>query len=133
MGASETAYKRKLRTVIGGWSCAYETRSGGSFGYPDLQFLVGGVLLPVEVKVGRVVGDRLLSRQIRPSQIKWHHDFWVAGGKALILVCTGNVNEMDAWAVPSTRREVTSQWKAGWLLRECVQMVRDGRGTGFWS
>lgn len=133
MAGTETAYKRKLRVLIGGWSCAYETRSGGSFGYPDLQFLVDGVLLPVEVKVGKVEGDRLVSRQIRPSQIKWHHDFWVAGGKALILVCMGNVNEMDAWAVPSTRREVTSQWKQGWPVKDCLKIVEKGKPTTFWS
>lgn len=124
--ATETAYKRKLRTIFGGWSCAYETRSGGNFGYPDLQFLVDGVLLPVEVKVGKVVDGRLVSRQIRPSQIHWHHEFWVAGGRALILVCMGKVGEMDAWAIPSLNREVTSKWKQGWPTLDCVQMVRKG-------
>lgn len=127
--ASELAYKRRLRELHADWSCAYETRSGSTVGYPDLQLLVGErrLVLPVEVKVGELKSGKLLSRQIRPSQISWHHEFWSAGGIALIVVCFGPVASMEAWALPSGDREVTSKWKEGWPLESCNLLVSKGK------
>lgn len=116
--------------MVGVWSCAYETTRGSSVGYPDVQILIDELkLLPVELKVGFVDDDRLRSKEIRPSQISWHHEFRKAGGKAIILVCTGNPSKMDAWAIPSTDRKVTSQHKQGWPLVDCVQWVKGGKLT----
>lgn len=124
---TETEYKRQFRKIVGVWSEAYETRSGGGVGYPDLQLLVGRILIPVELKSGQLVGDRLKSKRIRPSQIVWHHDFKLAGGRAFILVCVGSVRAMDAWAVPSADRSVTSRWKEGWPVQGCQQWVSAGK------
>lgn len=123
----ETKIKNALRRVIGGWSESYETRAGSGVGYPDLQFLVGTVLLPVEVKCGAVVGGRLLSSEIRPSQIAWHHRFLHSGGRAWIVVGFWNARgHLCAWAIPSGDRGVTSAWKQGWELRHCTQWVDSG-------
>lgn len=123
----ETEYKRQLRKIVGGWSEVYETRSGGGVGYPDLQFLLGGVLIPVEIKVGEVVGDVLRSSEIRGSQIAWHHNFKKAGGVSVILVCWGPVKQMNAYAVPDTNREMTANWKKGWKISFCEPWVENGK------
>jgi hypothetical protein len=127
---TETDYKRQLRKVIGGWSEAYETRAGSGVGYPDLQFLVRrsllGVLVPVEVKVGEVSRERLVSREIRPSQISWWHSFMEAGGYGFVFVCSGPVAAMDAWATPSLDRLTLSRWKEGWEIQKCKKMISAG-------
>lgn len=135
--ASETEYKRAFRNLVGVWSEVYETRSGGGVGYPDVQLLVGGLLLPVEVKVGELVDPKtvvgpqaqefLRPERVRPSQISWHHEFREAGGTAFVLVCTGQVRAMNAWVAPGTDRETLSQWRVGWPLRACTPWVEHGR------
>lgn len=133
---SETTYKRKLRQIIGGWSESYEPSRGSGVGYPDLQFLfIDCRLVPVEVKCGWIE-DRfdknknrlvlLRSEVIRPSQIRWHHDFRKAGGVAFVLICCGNVNKMNVWETPDTDRETLAQWNKGWDLKRCAQWVKDG-------
>lgn len=123
----ETEYKRAFRRLVGGWSEVYETASGSGVGYPDLQLLVGRSLLPVEMKRGEVKGALLKSEVIRPSQISWHHEFREAGGVAFICVCSGPVAAMDVWSVPSGDRRVTSRWKEGWHLGDCLLWVKEGR------
>lgn len=126
---SETSYKRQFRKDCGVWSEVYETRSGGGVGYADLQLLVGAVLVPVELKRGLVLADRLVSTRIRPAQIGWHHDLLVAGGKSFVVVCMGPVSSMDAWAIPSVHRDCTSRWKKGWKVYQCTQWMRGGKLT----
>lgn len=131
----ETTCKRKLRKLFKKyWSQTNEIRSGSSFGAPDLQFLVNGMLLPVEVKRGVAdfvsIGCGVIFPEvIRPSQISWHHEFLMAGGKSFIVVCYVHERIMDAWALPSVHRDVTSQWNEGFLLADCTQWVKDGKAV----
>lgn len=125
----ETKYKRKLRQLFGEfWSDVYETRSGSGFGYPDLQFLVGARLLPVEVKRGVVrKNGRVHPRNIRPAQISWHDGFMKAGGKSFIVVCWGKVDAMDAYALPSVAREhLVNYQKFGFDPTYALPWVKDG-------
>lgn len=122
---SELLLKRKFRAAIGVWTEAYETRSGSGVGYPDLQMLVGRLLVPVELKAGGVENGRLRCSEIRPSQISWHHEFLKAGGKSFIVVCW-SYGGLNAWAIPSTDREVTSKWKQGWDLNLCEKWIGKG-------
>jgi hypothetical protein len=124
--AFESAYKREFRATLGVWSEAYEPARGSGVGYPDLQFLVCGILVPVELKKGRLKGERIYPMNVRPSQIAWLHNFNKAGGRAFLLVCTGEPSRMSAWAIPSIDREVTSKWKQGWLVEDCTQWVLAG-------
>lgn len=123
----EKEYKRCFRKLVGVWSEVYETRSGSGVGYPDLQLLVVPYLLPVELKSGVIVGGLLKPRQIKASQISWHHNFLMAGGKSWVVVCCGKPKEMDAWAIPSTHRDELSKWKKGFELKYCYQWVNSGR------
>lgn len=130
---TETVYKRKLRKLFAQyWSEAYETRSGSGFGYPDLQFLVHGLLIGVEVKSG-LVGDlgsdiaTIYPNMIRPAQITWHDRFKKAGGKSYIVTCTGTDYKMSAWSLASTDREYLANWKTGFPLKDCTQWVDRGQ------
>lgn len=123
---SEAKYRAKLRKVIGGWSEAYEPSRGSGVGYPDLQFLVGRQLVPVEVKKGHIKNGRLYPTEIRGSQIIWHHKFWSAGGVAHIMVALGPVSKMDVWGLPAVDRYNTQWWRQGYILSECIPWVVAG-------
>lgn len=122
----ETEYKREFRKLVGVWSEAYEPGMGSGVGYPDLQLLVGRLLLPVELKSGVVFKGNLRPKQVKPSQISWHHDFFMAGGESWVVVCCGDPKYMDAWSVPSVHRDVLSRWRVGWPIQDCTQWVSQG-------
>ncbi len=124
---TESDYKRGFRKLVGVWSEAYETRSGGGVGYPDLQLLVGARLLPVELKRGSVRNGFVWPERIRPAQIVWHHDFMEAGGIAHVLVCEGPVAKMDVWSLPSMHREYLAAWRRGYYIERCTQWVSQGK------
>jgi hypothetical protein len=123
----ETGYKRQLVKVLGVWCETYEPGHGSGVGYPDLQALALGRLVPIEVKVGAVWEGRLFPSRIRPSQISWHHDFMIAGGKAFFVVCFGKKDLMNAWALPACDRSSLSRWKDGWSLDNCKPWVSKGK------
>lgn len=123
---SETKLKRLLRGAVGGWSEAYEPSRGSGVGYADLQFLVDGEILPVEVKCGHIADGRLFSSQIRPSQIAWHHGLRVCGGASFVVVCWLESKGLHAWSIPSVDRGVSARWLEGWELNQCHNWVKDG-------
>ena len=86
----ETEFKRWFRKNYQGWSESYEPGHGGGIGIPDIQILRGGVLVPIEMKVGNSFSFRdsmlLQPRNIRPAQISWHKRFKVAGGLSFFYV-----------------------------------------------
>lgn len=124
---SEAKLKRKFREVVGVWSEAYETRSGGGVGYPDLQLLVHSILVPVELKKGVIKDGRLYPSEIRPSQIAWHHDFFVAGGRSHIVCLFEVAKQLEAWAIPGTSRVFTSWWRSGYDMHHCTRWVGNGK------
>jgi hypothetical protein len=124
---NETKFKSLLREAFDGWSETYEPARGSGVGYPDLQFLVEGRILPIEVKVGWMAGEVLKSKIIRPSQIGWHDRFAKAGGKALVVICIKEgKSEWKAWALKNNRRETTAKWRQGWLLKDCKLFAANG-------
>jgi len=123
---NETAYKRKLRALSPYWSESYEPGKGSGVGYPDLQFLVGDRLWPVELKVGKVVGHLIKPTCVRPSQVAWFHGFLSAGGKADLAVCFGPLENMNCVLLPDCRREALVKWRDGYDIRLCRWLVREG-------
>jgi hypothetical protein len=123
----EIQVKREFRSVVHVWSESYEPGLGSGVGYPDLQLLAGDRLMPVELKVGRIDKDRIKCRAIKPSQISWHDEFMKAGGRSWIVAGWIEDRKLNAWAIPSVRREVTSAWREGWLIDDCVCWVARGR------
>lgn len=109
---SETDFKRKFRQSVLEWSEAYEPSRGSGTGYPDVQVLLRGVIVPVEVKIALVSQGVLWSRDIRPAQIGWHYRLMKAGGKSAFVfgvlerklwsayvfpVCEQNFERLMAW------------------------------------
>lgn len=125
---SEIKLKRKFREVVNVWSETYETRSGGGVGYPDLQLLVHSILVPVELKKGLVHGDRLYPSAVRPSQIGWHHNFYLEGGKSYIVCLWAEGGKLEAWAIPTPmHRWLLGAWRQGYPVADCVQWVSKGK------
>lgn len=83
----EIEFRRDLRRRFKGWSEVYEPGIGGGTGIPDVQFMVEGILFPVELKIGKVVGEKGLSFDLRPAQRVWHNNFFSAGGVSVVAVC----------------------------------------------
>jgi|SRR5687768_3852157 len=124
---TEAKHKARLRRIIGGWSESYEPGRGSGVGYPDVQFLSGRLLVPVEVKRGRRIRDRLFADRIRPSQITWHDSFLKAGGLSFVFVCFGSGKDFEVWSTPLPYREVTAAWRQGWALADCWRVIEGGK------
>lgn len=111
----ENEFKRELIDALrsaGVWVEAYEPGRGSGVGYPDVQVLLGGWLVPVELKVGVLIGSVLSLKgdsEVRPSQVRWHHLFWKAGGRSIVLV---GVQEADgAWTPYAIRGDILTRWR----------------------
>jgi hypothetical protein len=119
-------YIRDLLLKNGVWSCSVEHRSGGSVGFPDTVVMVGGLLLPVELKLGRL--DQRMQRmhisRLRASQIGWFEGHRAAGGSSGLLI---GVREREAWAayfLRNVRRERLKSWRAGFDMNELMCVAR---------
>jgi hypothetical protein len=87
---------------------------------PDIQVLLNGALLPLELKAGRLARDksRLFIHELEPSQVSWHIRFWRAGGRAIILVGLPGVrSEWEVYELPPVSFDLMN-WKKGWLWSE---------------
>jgi len=72
-----------------GWMASYEPRRGGTVGIADLQILVKGRLVPIELKVGEYDGRFLRTHDVRAAQVMWHQQLLKAGGYSWFLVGVG--------------------------------------------
>lgn len=109
----ELKFKRWFRQEFKGWSEAYEPRRGSGTGMPDLQLLVRGMLLPVELKVGWIEDDVLHIHDVEPAQVSWHVRFWAAGGESSFVV---GIPDGKGWQVysPFLSAAALMEWKKGW-------------------
>lgn len=124
---SEAELKARLRKIVGGWSESYEPGRGSGVGYPDLQFLLGNRLLPVEVKQGFIQDGRIHCDRIRPSQINWHDNFLKNGGLSFVFALWGQRNEFTCWCLPLPYRYVTMSWRSGFPEFLCRPIVTNAR------
>lgn len=85
----ERQFKLWIRKKWSGWLNSYEPRRGSTIGIPDIQVLAKGVLVPIELKVGVLLGEVLRTKDVRASQINWHNKFSEAGGMSLFMVGVG--------------------------------------------
>lgn len=122
----ETRYKRKVRSrweEQGLWSEAYEPAMGSGTGYPDIQFLSPRkVLLPAELKVGEIKGDRVFPREVRGDQVVWERNFRRHGGLSIMMIGVEDKlhpGHWDTFAVPGERMEY---WKQGYPVAETYEL-----------
>ena len=109
----ENDFKRWVKANWLGWSETYEPRKGSGVGIADMQFLVNGQLLPVELKVGRINYDMLYIDEVRPDQIGWHFRLNKAGGKSIFLIAVGfrKPERILAYSAPFIR-----EWHFGLVM-----------------
>jgi hypothetical protein len=125
----ETKFRNYIRNLLrknGVSSYIIEHRSGGTVGFPDTLVLLGGLLLPVELKLG--TRDRRTSKmhisELRPAQIRWLEEHRRAGGDACMLI---GVPEKSTWVV-FMRRDVSRNslqaWRAGFDMETLIPVAR---------
>lgn len=85
----EIEFKRWIKKHWPGWFSCYEFAPGATPGVADIQILVKGIIVPIELKVGSIENNLLEVERIRPAQIKWHNDLFNAGGYSFFLVAVG--------------------------------------------
>lgn len=83
---SELKFKQWFAKNWNGWLSTYEPRRGGTVGIADIQILIRGRLVPIELKVGTLKNGKLVANDIRPAQIRWHYDLSKAGGQSFFLI-----------------------------------------------
>ena len=72
---SERGFQRALLKNYLGWAESFHPFCWSKTGIPDVMFLYDGALLPVELKIGKIVGEWLFISDVRPSQIRWAKEF----------------------------------------------------------
>ena len=93
---NEGQFKVWFRENWKGWMSAYEPRKGGTVGIADLQILVKGRLVPVELKIAEFSDEGLvIPERIRPAQIQWHAKLAKAGGFSIIVFGIGEAKQPE--------------------------------------
>lgn len=110
--ALERDFKRWCRNILGRWNCAIEPALGADLGVPDLMVLRGGLLLPIELKVGEIVDGRLFPRKVRPDQIQFMEGLMRAGGECCFVVGVYD-GEWKGFGTRNCRARNLSTWKKG--------------------
>lgn len=108
---TESQFKIWFRKTWTGWVESYEPRRGSGVGIPDLQIVVDGHILPVELKVGKVVDGALVVNEVRPDQIGWHRRLIDAGVASIFLVGVGTGSKPDQVFAVSPKAILS--WKIG--------------------
>ena len=127
MRKDELRYKRKIREAYwsaGYWSEAYEPGIGSGTGYPDLQLMcpVTKRLLPVELKIGSVLGGVVYPKEVRGPQTVWHREFWRAGGTSICMI--GVEEEKNGWSSYVVEGPRLKDWEAGWKVESVYTIHR---------
>lgn len=129
MRKNETEFKRFLKTQIGGWVDNIEQTRGSTHGFPDLLVLSGGLLGPVEVKVGKLEGGLLYPEEIRPAQISWLDRYQRAGGVARLVIGV-RVKNKGRW-IAFMKEDVSlgsiSGWRNGWDPLALALLIDNGK------
>lgn len=94
----EDQFSLAFRDAFSGWIERVEKARGMTDGFPDLVALLPSGILPIELKVGSVIDGILWSDEVRPSQIRWHHNFSTHGGTSIFVVGVWSGNEWQAYA-----------------------------------
>lgn len=127
---SETDFKVWFREQFKGWSEAYEPRRGSGTGMPDIQILLDGLLLPIELKLGEIKNGRVFADEFQPAQVSWHYRFNQAGGVAIFIVGVSlydNILGKQVWhpvKLPKVTLDMLFRRDEGWDLKECEPWTR---------
>ena len=119
----EAELKVWFRKNWAGWVESYEPRLGSNVGIPDLQVVVDQRLVPIELKLCQIVGDELLSSDIRPPQINWHRTLSGYGVPSLFLFGSGVGKSPDClFAAPGY---LIDRWEFGFKITDLSKINHD--------
>ena len=110
---NESDFKRWLRTNWDGWMETYEPRRGTGIGIPDVQIVVDGRIVPIELKVGVIKNGVLFPREIRPPQIVWHKKLNDAGVASVLLIGVYDFT-IDDFIACAVDGQYIRNWKHGY-------------------
>lgn len=117
----EDDFSACVRKAFGGWVERVEKARGTTDGFPDLVMLLPSGFELCELKIGSVIDGVLWSHEVRPSQIRFHHDLANKGGKSFFLV--------GCWIGGESRNlDVPANWTA-YAFDGCL--ARHWHDTGF--
>jgi hypothetical protein len=108
---SEQKFKSWLRKHWDGWFESYEPRKGSGIGIADVQVVVDGRIVPLELKIGKFVNGLLCPEEVRPAQINWHRELNAAGIHSFFLV---GVPDKKLWAIYIIRPNRIVKWSEGY-------------------
>jgi len=110
---TESDFKKWFRKHWSGWIESYEPRRGSGVGIPDIQVVVGGRIVPIELKIGTIKDGVLYPREVRPAQIVWHKKLNDAGVGSILLIGVYDLvaDDFDACLVDGTYMK---NWRNGY-------------------
>jgi len=114
---NESDFKKWVRKNWPWWVESYEPRRGTGIGIPDLQIVVGGRLVPVELKMGEFHNGKLITREVRPAQIAWHREINSYGIRTVLLVGAYDFGKEEWRAYPIDARRI-NDWRNGFEVGE---------------
>ena len=127
MADLEADFRAFIKQEWLGWMEFYEPRRGSGVGFPDMQILAYHKLIPIELKIATLKGDKIYSSPFSPAQIGWHKRFSDNGGIADVW---WGVKEQGKWKAFSTFSfdgdrliEMIVDWKSGYLIGDEVRQV----------
>ena len=130
MVRTETVSQNKFRAILKaseGWeSDRIEPTAGSTPGFPDTVFWISGRALPVEFKVGRLIGPstrHMVKVDYRPAQRLWWRKAALQNRTALVAVCTGPRVGLFR-ASEALALEITGVAFDTLFVREDVQLIR---------
>ncbi len=122
----ETTHMKKwIRDNWDGWIESYEPRLGSSVGIPDIQIVVDGKLVPIELKVADLSDGILCSSEIRPPQINWHRNLAAHDVLSLFLFGVGKGNVPER--LFAARGDKIANWSAGFDIRNLEEVSPNKR------
>lgn len=94
------------------YSIWYDRSEPGGYGQksgkPDIEILLRGELLPIELKIAICIEDgRIRMSEIRPAQINWHRDFAHHYGRSYFMAGLRSDKSSD-WGFVIVRSEIVT-------------------------
>ena len=108
---SEQSFKVAFRRQWKQWSDTIEHGRGSGSGQPDLLLAekticwtadmedVPSLLVPVELKVGRVAREHLFPDEVRAAQMQWWREYVKTGGRGALVTGLMVNGRWSAWAL----------------------------------
>lgn len=107
----ERAFQTWFKNNFLDWNSQVHPGLSADPGLPDLLCLISDRIVPLELKIGSIELDEhqhvIWSKEVRPSQIRWHTSLSVAGGFSALII---GVWAGTSWRVFAVNSCLAKQW-----------------------